>query len=232
MHAALAAAHEADRQERPESLPDWAKRKRFLRYARRPRCTECRAAFTVERWQAVERTGWDALPPEARPTLCWDCDQRYITDVQQAWPGVKVKRLEQETRLCPSRRPPAGSRTCAAEPGTSPTGAGNPEVTLGEPALVGGEAMGTRTGPRLSVVAGRLRPMNRDEEAARGMVGRMMRPSSWVGAGRGGQSQRDDALTGGGQPQTGAFLQDHVRVLHEFAHGYGGQRFRHDRLAL
>jgi hypothetical protein len=85
-HAAVADAHEADQQERPEPLPDWAERKHFLRYARRPRCTECRAAFTDERWQAVERTGWDALPPEARPTLCGDCDQRYVTNAQQAWP--------------------------------------------------------------------------------------------------------------------------------------------------
>jgi hypothetical protein len=85
-HAAVADAHEADQQERPEPLPDWAERKHFLRYARRPRCTECRGAFTDERWQAVERTGWDALPPEARPALCGDCDQRYLTDAQQAWP--------------------------------------------------------------------------------------------------------------------------------------------------
>ncbi|NEA46884.1 replication-relaxation family protein [Streptomyces sp. SID10815] len=84
-HAAVADAHEADQRERPEPLPDWAERKHFLRYARRPRCTECRAAFTDERWQAVERTGWDALPLEARPTLCGDCDQRYGTDAQQAW---------------------------------------------------------------------------------------------------------------------------------------------------
>ncbi|GHH55729.1 replication-relaxation family protein [Streptomyces candidus] len=84
-HAAVAAAHEANRQERPEPLPDWAKRKHRLRYARRPRCAECRATFTDERWQAVERTGWDALRPEARPTLCGDCDRRYVTDVRDAW---------------------------------------------------------------------------------------------------------------------------------------------------
>ncbi|CAM5714939.1 hypothetical protein SALBM135S_09771 [Streptomyces alboniger] len=63
-HAAVADTHEADdRQERPEPLPDWAEPKHFLRCARRPRCTECRAAFTDERWQAAEHTGWDALPP-------------------------------------------------------------------------------------------------------------------------------------------------------------------------
>ncbi|MEU8669431.1 hypothetical protein AB0C71_21370 [Streptomyces anulatus] len=39
----------ADQQEQPESLPDWAQRKRFLRYTRRPRCSECKAAFTDER---------------------------------------------------------------------------------------------------------------------------------------------------------------------------------------
>ncbi|MEU3901919.1 replication-relaxation family protein [Streptomyces sp. NPDC045251] len=84
-HAAVADTHEADRQKRPEPHPDWVQRKHFLRFARRPCCTECRTAFTDERWQAVERTGWDALPPEAHPTLCGECDQRYVTDVQQAW---------------------------------------------------------------------------------------------------------------------------------------------------
>ncbi|WP_329467368.1 hypothetical protein [Streptomyces sp. NBC_01431] len=87
-HAAVADAHEADRQELPEPLPEWAERKHFLRYARRPRCTECRAACTDERWQAVERTGGDALPPERRPTLCGDCDQRHEIDWEQTWPGA------------------------------------------------------------------------------------------------------------------------------------------------
>lgn len=60
-----AAAHDADQQEQLEPLPDWAQRKRFLPFASRPRCTECKAAFTDERWQAVERTGWDPLQPRA-----------------------------------------------------------------------------------------------------------------------------------------------------------------------
>ncbi|MFF3735524.1 replication-relaxation family protein [Streptomyces sp. NPDC002476] len=94
--AAVADAHEAeDRQEHPEPLPDWAERDRFLRYARRPRCTECKAAFTDERWQAVERTGWGTVPMEARPTLCGDCDQQYVTDVQ-AWSGTMRQEPEQD----------------------------------------------------------------------------------------------------------------------------------------
>ncbi|MFF8732193.1 hypothetical protein ACF073_37865 [Streptomyces sp. NPDC015171] len=56
-----------------------------MRYPRRPRCTEWKAAFTDERWKAVKRTGWGTVPMEARPTLCGDCDQQYVTDVQQAW---------------------------------------------------------------------------------------------------------------------------------------------------
>ncbi|MEU6621945.1 hypothetical protein ABZ926_14390 [Streptomyces litmocidini] len=65
-----------------------------MRYARRPRCTECKAAFTDERWQAVECTGWGALPPEAHPTLCGGCDQRHGTDWEEAWPDAT--RQEQE----------------------------------------------------------------------------------------------------------------------------------------
>ncbi|MFJ1958473.1 hypothetical protein ACIOGT_36410 [Streptomyces microflavus] len=56
-HEAVAA--HAAQQEQPESLPDWAQQKRFLRFTSCPSCTECKAAFTDERWMAVERTGWD-----------------------------------------------------------------------------------------------------------------------------------------------------------------------------
>ncbi|MFJ3402243.1 hypothetical protein ACIPM5_35215 [Streptomyces microflavus] len=73
-HVAVA-AHDAAQQEQPEPLPDWAQQKRFMRYTRRPRCTECKAAFTDERWQAVERTGWEPLPQERHPTLCQTCTQ-------------------------------------------------------------------------------------------------------------------------------------------------------------
>lgn len=67
-----------------------------MRYPCRPRCTECKAAFTDERWQAVERTGWGTVPMEARPTLCGDCDQQYVTDIQQACSGTTRQELEQD----------------------------------------------------------------------------------------------------------------------------------------
>ncbi|MGW8065978.1 replication-relaxation family protein [Streptomyces ziwulingensis] len=70
---AVADAQEADR---PEPLPDWAKQTDFLRYPHRPRCTECKAAFTNERWKAVNRPGWGPVPMEARPKLCGDCDRK------------------------------------------------------------------------------------------------------------------------------------------------------------
>ncbi|MFF5475451.1 replication-relaxation family protein [Streptomyces achromogenes] len=96
-HQAVAATQEADR---PEPLPDWAKQTEFLRYPRRPRCTECKAAFTNERWKAVNRTGWGPVPMEARPTLCGDCDQREREGLRQAqielgWTG-RAQEQEQE----------------------------------------------------------------------------------------------------------------------------------------
>ncbi|MEU2565062.1 replication-relaxation family protein [Streptomyces longispororuber] len=103
--AALAGAREAeDRQERPEPLPDWAVRRHFLRYDRRPRCAECGAAFTDERWQAVERTGWGTVPMEARPTLCGDCDQQHETELEEAWPGVSKKRHQEQERVVPEQK--------------------------------------------------------------------------------------------------------------------------------
>ncbi|MGW7055598.1 hypothetical protein [Streptomyces sp. NPDC054887] len=80
-----AVAQETDRQERPGPLPDWAKQKPLLRCARRPSCTECGAAFTDERWQAVERVGWDTLPPEANPTRCGHCDKHERVGIEQSW---------------------------------------------------------------------------------------------------------------------------------------------------
>ncbi|MFF8960773.1 replication-relaxation family protein [Streptomyces sp. NPDC014894] len=87
-HAAVADAQEADRHQRPEPLPDWAERRHFLRFTRRPVCTQCGAAFTDERWQAVERTGLDVLPQETRPHLCGNCDQWYKVDGEQSWPHM------------------------------------------------------------------------------------------------------------------------------------------------
>ncbi|WP_318199198.1 hypothetical protein [Streptomyces sp. SCL15-4] len=88
-HQAVAATQEADR---PEPLPDWAKQTDFLRYPRRPRCTECKA---------VNRTGWGPVPMEARPTLCGDCDQQEREGIEQSqielgWTG---RSQEQEQAL-------------------------------------------------------------------------------------------------------------------------------------
>ncbi|MFD4635499.1 hypothetical protein ACFVYR_37830 [Streptomyces sp. NPDC058284] len=76
--------------DRPEAGPH-----DFRRNTRRPVCTQCGADFTDERWQATERVGWGTTQ-EPRPTLCGACDQRHENDWEQAWPGVKVKRLEQD----------------------------------------------------------------------------------------------------------------------------------------
>ncbi|MFJ5657165.1 replication-relaxation family protein [Streptomyces microflavus] len=89
---ASAAPMPGRQEEHQEPLPEWA-RQEFMRFPRRPRCTECKAAFTDERWKAVERTGWGPVRMEARPTLCGDCDLQFESDLDQAW-GVS-RRQEQ-----------------------------------------------------------------------------------------------------------------------------------------
>ncbi|MCZ0210724.1 replication-relaxation family protein [Streptomyces sp. UMAF16] len=106
-HQAVAAIQEADC---PEPLPDWAKQTDFLRYPRRPRCTECKAAFTNERWKAVERIGWGVLLPEPRPTLCGACDQREREGIEQSqielgWTGrPQEQKQEQQGQAVPERK--------------------------------------------------------------------------------------------------------------------------------
>ncbi|MFJ9797710.1 hypothetical protein [Streptomyces sp. NPDC101145] len=73
----------------------------FLRYARRPDCTECGAAFTDERWQAVEHAGW-GTPPEPRPSLCGDCDRWYVSNAQQAWSDEH--RHEEQDQAVPEQK--------------------------------------------------------------------------------------------------------------------------------
>ncbi|WP_406415202.1 replication-relaxation family protein [Streptomyces sp. NBC_00873] len=72
-------------QAHPAPVRGGAEQQIFQREARRPVCTDCGATFTDERWKAIERVGW-GVPPEPRPSLCEDCDRRFVTDVQQAWP--------------------------------------------------------------------------------------------------------------------------------------------------
>lgn len=64
-----------------------------MRYARRPRCTECKAAFTYTvAGGGVHRLG---RAPSGGPSgLCGDCDQRRGTDWEDAWPDAT--REEQE----------------------------------------------------------------------------------------------------------------------------------------
>ncbi|WP_260334609.1 replication-relaxation family protein [Streptomyces beigongshangae] len=100
--AVASAVPTPSRQEKhQEPLPEWAQRRQFMRYVRRPRCTECKAAFTDERWQAVERTGWGTVQ-EPRPTLCGDCDRRYVTGLEQAWPNEA--RHQQQDQAVPGQK--------------------------------------------------------------------------------------------------------------------------------
>ncbi|MFD4239627.1 hypothetical protein [Streptomyces sp. NPDC058542] len=68
----------------------------FWRYPNRPVCVECRTPFTDDRWKAVNRTGWGPVRMEPRPTLCGDCDQQYVTGIQQAGPGTTHQEPEQD----------------------------------------------------------------------------------------------------------------------------------------
>ncbi|MEW2490462.1 hypothetical protein [Streptomyces sp. NPDC048411] len=61
-----------------------AEQQSFQGSSRRPVCTECGATFTDERWKATERVGW-GTSPEPNPTLCGDCDRRFVIDLRQAW---------------------------------------------------------------------------------------------------------------------------------------------------
>ncbi|MGW5069740.1 hypothetical protein ACWEQJ_27175 [Streptomyces cyaneofuscatus] len=90
------AAPTPDRQEEhQEPIPEWA-RQEFMRFPRRPRCTECKAAFTDERWKAVERTGWDPLGQEQHPTLCKTCAQEYDDSIKNAWPARRTHESPEE----------------------------------------------------------------------------------------------------------------------------------------
>ncbi|MEU9108872.1 replication-relaxation family protein [Streptomyces xanthophaeus] len=68
----------------------------FRRYPRRPVCTECGGQFTDERWEAVNRVGWGAVPQETRPSLCEGCDQRYTADVRDGWSDRPPRQQRQE----------------------------------------------------------------------------------------------------------------------------------------
>ncbi|MEV7282703.1 replication-relaxation family protein [Streptomyces sp. NPDC093111] len=98
-HQAVANAQEADR---PEPIPDWAQQTEFLRFPHRPRCTECKAAFTNERWKAVNRPGWGPVPMEARPKLCGDCDRKEEEGIARSFdeygwtPGSRHQEQHQE----------------------------------------------------------------------------------------------------------------------------------------
>ncbi|GGS23891.1 hypothetical protein GCM10010284_66200 [Streptomyces rubiginosohelvolus] len=91
--------------EHQEPLPEWA-RSEFMRFPRRPRCTECKAAFTDERWKAVERTGWGPVCMEARPTLCGDCDLQFESDLDQAWGVSRRQEKRDQEQVVP--RPKSG----------------------------------------------------------------------------------------------------------------------------
>ncbi|MEK8141702.1 hypothetical protein NKH18_01000 [Streptomyces sp. M10(2022)] len=90
-----------------------AAKKAAEREARRPVCAGCGAKFTDERWKATERVGW-GVTQEPRPSLCGDCDRRYVTDAREAWPDEP--RIKSRTRPCPCRSPAAGSHA-APDPG-------------------------------------------------------------------------------------------------------------------
>ncbi|MCX4799880.1 replication-relaxation family protein [Streptomyces sp. NBC_01242] len=82
--APAAERHAAAKQEHQEPVRRGTAQQSFQRSPHRPVCTECGAAFTDERWKATERIGWGTTQ-EPRPSLCGDCDRRFVTDVQQAW---------------------------------------------------------------------------------------------------------------------------------------------------
>lgn len=119
-HVAVAAAHDTDQQEQPEPLPDWAQRKRFLCFTSRPRCTECKAAFTDERWQAVERTGWGPFLRNATRRCARPAPRSTTTASRttgQTAAPASSRRSGRSRGRCPNRSPADGSLACAPDPG-------------------------------------------------------------------------------------------------------------------
>ncbi|MCX4523868.1 hypothetical protein OG402_40040 [Streptomyces anulatus] len=105
---ASAAPTPGRQEEHQEPLPEWA-RQEFMRFPRRPRCTECKAAFTDERWKAVERTGWDHLGQEQHPTLCETCAQEDDDSIDNAWPDSRAHvSTEERPEPSPVPRPKSG----------------------------------------------------------------------------------------------------------------------------
>ncbi|MFF7342051.1 replication-relaxation family protein [Streptomyces sp. NPDC008163] len=79
--AASPAAGTRGRQEQPHTDVDPHE---FRWRTERPRCSQCGAAFTDERWKEADRiTGWGEKDPH--PTLCGTCNQRHETDGYDAW---------------------------------------------------------------------------------------------------------------------------------------------------
>ncbi|MFJ3513118.1 replication-relaxation family protein [Streptomyces luteogriseus] len=99
--AVAAERHAAAKQEHQEPVRRGAEQQSFQRSPHRPVCTECGASFTDERWKATERAGWGASP-EPRPSLCGDCDRRFVTELQQAWPGEH--RHEEQGQAVPEQK--------------------------------------------------------------------------------------------------------------------------------
>ncbi|MFJ7416418.1 replication-relaxation family protein [Streptomyces sp. NPDC098077] len=95
-------------EEHQEPLPEWA-RQEFMRFPRRPRCTECKAAFTDERWKAVERTGWHPLGQEQHPTLCEACAQEYDDSIENDWTDSRTYvSIEERPEPSPVPKPKSG----------------------------------------------------------------------------------------------------------------------------
>ncbi|MFF2864681.1 replication-relaxation family protein [Streptomyces rubiginosohelvolus] len=115
---ASAAPMPGRQEEHQEPLPEWA-RQEFMRFPHRPRCTECKAAFTDERWKAVERTGWHPLGQEnirrcARPALR-STRTASRTRGQRGAP-TSPRRSGRSRSRCPSRSPAGGFHACAPDP--------------------------------------------------------------------------------------------------------------------
>ncbi len=93
--------HAAADQEHQKPMRREAEQQSFQRSPHRPVCTECGSSFTDERWKTTERVGWGASP-EPNPTLCGDCDRRFVTDLQQAWPDEP--RHEEQDQALPEQK--------------------------------------------------------------------------------------------------------------------------------
>lgn len=73
--------------------------------------------LTDERWKAIERVGWGASP-DPRPSLCEDCDRRFVTDAPSL--ACRAQASTAESGPARARRPVEAGSPASVDDATGP----------------------------------------------------------------------------------------------------------------